>query len=191
VALEPPFLLPKLGLMSKRLIDPDGRFATLVEPVAKAHGYALVKVHLTGSKYDEQILEIMLEPDTAEVLGLDDCAKISRELATIFEVEDPISGAYRLEVGSPGLDRPLTRAQDFERFKGWEAKIEMETPLATGQKRFRGVVKGLSEDESAILEIEIDGGEKQDIALPVSEIRKARLVFSEDMIDINKNKQKA
>lgn len=177
--------------MSQKLIDPDGRFAALVEPVAQEHGYALVKVHLTGSKYDEQILEIMLEPDTAETLGLDDCAKISRELATIFEVEDPISGAYRLEVGSPGLDRPLTRAADFERFKGWEAKIEMETPLATGQKRFRGVVKGLEDNENVILEVETDGGEKTDIALPVLEMRKARLVFSEDMIDMNKNKQKA
>lgn len=171
--------------MAKSLVDKDGRFIPLIDPLIVEAGYKLVRVMMTSSPSEGQIVQIMIEPDTKETLNLDDCAALSRAIGTLFEVEDPISGAYRLEVSSPGVDRPLTRLEDFEKYSGQEAKIELETPLVTGQKRFQGVIKGIQGSEI------IFDAEEDQIRFPFSELVKASLRFSEEKLKESLKKAKA
>lgn len=123
------------------LQDPDGRFAPIIAPVADAHGCRLVHVRPGGSQAGGgNALEIFLEMRDGSPLTMDTCAAVSREVSALMDVEDVIKSAYRLEVGSAGLDRPLTDITDFIRFKGFEAKVEFKHPLPDGQKRVRGVI---------------------------------------------------
>ncbi|MEH3035711.1 MAG: ribosome maturation protein RimP [Sphingomonas adhaesiva] len=118
----------------------------LVEPDAQALGFALVRVRLFG-KGDERTLQVMAErPDTRQ-LTIDDCAELSRRLSDTLDAleeagRDPIEGAYRLEVSSPGIDRPLTRVQDFTDWAGHEARIVLTEPV-DGQKQFKGELEGI------------------------------------------------
>ena len=167
--------------MAKSLIDPEGRFRALVEPVVDEAGYKLVRVMLTSNKQDGQILQIMIEPGTNPNLNLDDCAAVSRSISALLEVEDPVSGAYRLEVSTPGIDRPLTRFEDFDRYKDFDAKVELSTPIETGQKRFRGVLGGTKEDVGVVLETD-----EGIYVLPFKEIKKASLVMTDKLMEASK-----
>jgi ribosome maturation factor RimP len=170
--------------MAKTLIDPEGRFYDLINPVIEDAGCRLVRVRLTSSEREGQIVEIMIEAgENAEDFNLDKCATVNRSLSALFEVEDPISGAYRLEVGSPGIDRPLTRLEDFALYNGMVAKIELEDPIETGQKRFRGVIKSL--DKEVITLITDEG----DYALPFKEFKKAGLVMTDELMSASKDGQ--
>ena len=124
----------------------ENRIATIVRPVIADLGFALVQIKVNG-----ELVQIMAEDPATHNLGVDDCAKISRAVSVVLDVEDPIKGAYRLEVSSPGIDRPLIRLTDFETYKGFEAKLETALPMPSGQKKFRGVLKGL-EDETIKIE---------------------------------------
>lgn len=125
----------------------------MIEPEAQALGFALVRVSLFG-KGDERTLQVMAErPDTRQ-LTIDDCADLSRRISDQFDAleaegRDPIEGAYRLEVSSPGIDRPLTREQDFADWTGHEAKLTLAAPQ-DGQKQFRGELEGIAEGQVAI-----------------------------------------
>lgn len=145
----------------------------LIAPAVEAMGYDIVRVLLSGG--DRLSLQIMAERRSDGGMNVDDCAEISRAAAAILDVEDPIDSAYTLEVSSPGLDRPLTRLADFDRFAGFEAKVEMQMPV-DGRRRFRGRLIG-SRDENIVLACE-----EGEVALPFAEMMKAKLVITDDLI---------
>ena len=147
--------------------------ADLIGPSVEALGYELVRVTLAGSQ--RKVLQIMAEPQDGRIMSVEDCARVSRAISAILDVEDPISGAYSLEVSSPGIDRPLTRPKDYDRFKGHEAKIETHEPVE-GRKRFKGILKGVEGDA---VKIDSEGAE---LALPFNQIAKAKLVLTDALI---------
>ena len=139
-----------------------------IEPSLEAMGYRLVLIKLAdGSR--RKTLMLMAERKDDTPMGFDDCAEISRMASALLDVEDPITGAYDLEVCSPGLDRPLTRLADFDRYAGQEAKVETLIPLE-GRRRFRGRIR--TENESVVLSLP-EGGEAK---IDFSNIRTAKLV---------------
>ena len=148
----------------------------IVAPVIEDLGFELVLVSFAGGA-----LQIMVENPQTHRIGLEECSAISRAVSPALEVEDPIGGAYRLEVSSPGIDRPLVKAEDYRRFSGFEAKIEMDAPL-DGQKRYRGLIKG---EKDGFVLLETDQGDKE---LPLAAIQKAKLVMTDDLIEFSKEK---
>jgi ribosome maturation factor RimP len=161
-----------------RLVTETGlaaRVAAAIEPALGTLGFRLVRVKVTGR--DGGTLQVMAErPDGS--FTIDDCEMTSRALSPILDVEDPIQGAYRLEVSSPGIDRPLARRSDIERAIGHEAKIEMVS-MIEGRKRFRGVIEGIENDAVKLKSTE----GKEDAALPLSEIADAKLVLTDALIE--------
>lgn len=161
----------------------------LIEPTLTAMGYALVRVKLQGSQ--RPVLQIMAERETGGAphdggFSVDDCADISRAVSAILDVEDPIPQAYTLEVSSPGLDRPLVKPKDFERFKGFVARIEVERPL-NGRKRFRGRLLGLFDDQVKLQDDEAKPGtEPEEWSVPVEDITAAKLVLTDDLLAAGK-----
>jgi ribosome maturation factor RimP len=153
----------------------------LIEPEAKAEGLALVRVKMMGGTTDPT-LKIMAErPDTRQ-LTLDDCARLSRRLSGLFdELEadgrDPIQHAYRLEVSSPGIDRPLTRLQDFDDWKGHEARIVLAEKLE-GRKVFSGDLIG-SEGDKIVIDVQGLG----ETRLPFAMLNSAKLVMTDKLIE--------
>jgi len=152
----------------------EDRIKALVEPSLVAMGYELVRVLLQGQQ--QQVLQIMAERIDRVGMSVDDCAAISRSVSAILDVEDPIPGAYSLEVSSPGIDRPLTRAQDYERFAGFEAKVETSRPI-DGRKRFRGRLQGIDKDGMVRLEVEA-----AQVVIPLVDIHRCKLVLTDDLI---------
>jgi ribosome maturation factor RimP len=161
-----------------RLVVEQGlaaRVAAAIEPALGTLGYRLVRVKVTGR--DGGTLQVMAErPDGT--FTIDDCEATSRALSPILDVEDPIQGAYRLEVSSPGIDRPLARRSDIERASGHEAKIEMNT-MIDGRKRFRGIIEGIESDAVKLKSTE----GKADALLPLNEIADAKLMLTDALID--------
>ena len=155
----------------------EQRLEKIIEPVLSDHDARLVKV-----EFKSNTLTVMVEGKDGSRMGVDDFAKISQDLSPVLEVEDPIDGAYRLEVSSPGIDRPLVTEQDFIRFEGFEAKIELKIPQ-NGQKRFRGWLKEYKEGTN-ILETE----DKGTFELPHADIAKAKLVLTDKLIEFTKDK---
>jgi ribosome maturation factor RimP len=145
----------------------------IITPSLEAMGYSLVRVKYIGSS--QPVLQIMAERTADGSMTVDDCAEVSRAVSALLDVEDPISGPYSLEVSSPGLDRPLVRLEDFDRFAGFEAKVELKAPL-DGRKRFRGRLQGVA-DGNVRMEYEGD-----DLSLPFDSIGAAKLVITDDLI---------
>ena len=165
-----------------RETGPALRIAALAEPVLEGMGFRLVRVRMFGST-----VQIMAErPDGT--FTIDDCENFSRAFSPIMDVADVISSRYQLEVSSPGIDRPLVRANDFEDWAGHEAKIEMAVPVA-GRKRFRGVLEGYHEGEVRLFIDNPDGGtEKLLIGVPFKDIGDAFLVLTDELIAAAKEK---
>jgi ribosome maturation factor RimP len=136
-------------------------------------GYELVRITLKGN--DKKVLQIMAEKADG-TMTIEGCTEVSRMVSALLDVEDPISSAYDLEVSSPGIDRPLTRPKDFERWAGFEAKVELDTAV-DGQRRYRGKLLGLEGDVIRLLP---DDGTQ--IELPFSEVRKAKLILTDELI---------
>lgn len=159
----------------------------LIEPIAEAMGYSLVRVRLTGA--NRPVLQIMAERGDG-TMGVDDCAKLSHAISVAFEEDDPIESEYVLEVSSPGIDRPLTRRRDFETYAGHEAKVELKYPL-DGRKRVRGVLKGLK-GEDVVVETDL-GPEKGcgELAVPYTSIGEAKLVLTDALIEHDLKRRKA
>lgn len=157
----------------------DARVAAIAGPVVEGLGYRLVRVKT--SRRNGLTLQIMAErPDGT--MTVEDCEAISRDLSPALDVEDPISEAYHLEVSSPGIDRPLVRRSDFERWAGHITKVELATPLE-GRKRFRGTLLGL-EGQAAVLKIDdAAAGATDRFLLPLDQIGEAKLVLTDELID--------
>ena len=159
-----------------RETGPARVIADLAEPVLEELGFRLVRVKVSGR--DGGTVQIMAERPMGE-MTVEDCATISRRLSPVLDAYDPIPGQYRLEVSSPGIDRPLVRPSDFALWAGHQAKVELKE-LVDGRKRFRGVIEGVENDE-ARLRIEPEGNaEPVTIGLPLSLIGEAKLVVEMD-----------
>jgi ribosome maturation factor RimP len=154
----------------------------LIEPSLCAMGFELVRVLVQGNQ--RPVLQVMAERIDRTPMTVEDCAEISRAVSAILDVEDPIPSAYHLEVTSPGLDRPLTRRADFERFAGFEARVETGMPV-DGRRRFRGRLLGLEGDE---VRLQLPEGERR-IALDV--IRKAKLVLTDDLLTAGRQERRS
>jgi len=147
--------------------------APIIEPSLEAMGYRLVRVAFLGAK--RATLQIMAERIDEAPMTVDDCTEISRSVSALLDVADPIAEAYMLEVSSPGIDRPLTRPEDYDRFAGFEARIELGRPL-DGRKRFRGRLLGRADSEVRIV------AETGEVRLPFADIAKAKLVITDDLL---------
>ncbi|NDY43345.1 ribosome maturation factor RimP [Dissulfurirhabdus thermomarina] len=138
----------------------------LAEPLVRQEGMELVDVQYHGGRGGRLLRLVIDKPGGVTV---DDCAEVSRWVGDALDVHDPVPGPYRLEVSSPGINRPLTREADFERFAGEKVLVQLKAPLE-GRKTFRGVLEGLS--DGAIRLRAVEGGE---VRLPLGMVRKARL----------------
>jgi ribosome maturation factor RimP len=164
-----------------RLIRENGvaaRVAAIVEPVVEQLGYRLVRVRVTGQ--NGCTVQIMAErPDGT--MGVDDCEAVSRAVSPVLDLEEPISAAYHLELSSPGIDRPLVRVEDFLRWSGHEARVEMAVPAA-GRKRFRGFLRGAA-DGLAMIELpDAPEGAERLVTLPIADMAEARLMLTDALI---------
>ncbi|QIE57933.1 ribosome maturation factor RimP [Pikeienuella piscinae] len=150
----------------------DRRIADIINPTVVDMGFGLVRVRLMSGRVST--LQIMAErPDGG--MEVEDCAQLSRRLSAVLDVEDPISGEYVLEVSSPGIDRPLTRPEDFERWAGWTARLETDE-LIDGRKRFKGELRGVEDGE---ILIEIPEGV---VGLQFDWLADAKLVMTDELI---------
>jgi ribosome maturation factor RimP len=165
----------------KRLITESGvaaRVATIIDPVVQDLGFRLVRVKVTGT--NGCTVQIMAErPDGT--MSVDDCETISRAISPVLDLEDPIGRAYYLEVSSPGIDRPMVRASDFDRWAGYEVKIEMAVPVE-GRKRYRGLIRGVKGDQVAIELPDVKAGEEAVVHLNLADLGEARLVLTDELI---------
>ena len=153
----------------------DLRLLELLAPVAEAAGYEIVRLRLMGGDH-RRTLQIMAERDDGTML-VEDCTALSRAVSEVLDAADPIKGEYSLEVSSPGIDRPLTRLQDFETYAGYEARVELDR-LAENRKRFKGVLAGVEGDEVAI---DLDG-EDETTLIPYAWISDAKLVITDQLL---------
>jgi len=154
----------------------EARIAHIVEPVANDLGYELVRVKVTS--VNGMTVQIMAErPDGT--MRVEDCEALSRAASPEFDVADPISGEYHLEVSSPGIDRPLTRAKDFDNWAGHETKIELDRPL-DGRRRFRGILLGVKDGKAGIRLP--DAPVVDEFWLPLDDIGEAKLVLTDALI---------
>ena len=164
------------------------RVARLVEPVLEGLGYRLVRVRMIGAS--GRTLQIMAErPDGT--MTINDCETASRAISPLLDVEDPVSGSYDLEISSPGIDRPLVRPEDFERWLGHEAKIELAVPQ-DGRRRFRGILEGFAD---GMVKLSVDApeavGREMTVSLPFADLAEAKLVMTDRLIVDARAKLKA
>jgi ribosome maturation factor RimP len=173
-----------------RLITEQGlaaRVAAIASPVLGALGLRLVRVRISGTA--GCTVQIMAErPDGS--MPIEDCEAASRALSPVFDAEDPIDREYRLEISSPGIDRPLVRRSDFERAAGHEAKIEMAI-AHEGRKRFRGRLTGVEGEMALLCRRDAAEGEAADVALPIADMVEARLVLTDALITESLRRSKA
>ncbi|WP_374534991.1 ribosome maturation factor RimP [Phenylobacterium sp.] len=153
----------------------DRRLLELLDPVAEATGYEIVRLRLMGGEAGRR-LQIMAETPDGEMV-VEDCARLSRAISEVMDAADPIAGEYTLEVSSPGVDRPLTRLKDFANYEGHEARIELDR-VAEGRKRFRGVLAGV-EDDAIGIDLE---GEDSTAMVPFSWIVDAKLILTDALM---------
>jgi ribosome maturation factor RimP len=147
----------------------------LIEPEAKAEGLELVRVKMMGGTSDPTLQVMAERPDTRQ-LSLEDCARLSRRISDLLDESDPIDHAYRLEVSSPGIDRPLTRIGDFADWRGHEARIVLAEKL-DGRKVFQGILIG-HEGETVLVDVPVQGP----VRLPFASIQSAKLVMTDKLI---------
>jgi ribosome maturation factor RimP len=175
---RPTFCLPDPE--RNRLPIDTEQIARLIEPSLAAMGYRLVRVALTSLR--RPTLQVMAERLDAAAMSVDDCAAISRSVSALLDVADPIAGAYTLEVSSPGIDRPLVRPEDYDRFAGLEARIELSEAVA-GRKRFRGRLLGRAGED-----VRLAGEQGVELRLPLAAIAKAKLVLNDELLALAQEK---
>jgi ribosome maturation factor RimP len=169
------------AISEARLIGEEGapaRLAAIAEPVLAGLGYRLVRVRISGLA--GCTVQIMAERDDG-TMTIEDCEAVSRALSPVLDVADPIADAYRLEISSPGIDRPLVRRSDFERYAGHEIKVEMATPIE-GRRRFRGMLLGAQGEAAQVRRADAAAGEAAEVLLPMREMAEARLVLTDALI---------
>jgi ribosome maturation factor RimP len=156
----------------------EAQLTALIEPEVASAGFALVRVRMTGA--DRATLQVMAEDPATGQMTLDQCAFLSRRLSALLDAADPIAHAYTLEVSSPGIDRPLTRLADFERFRPHAARIELLEPIdhrGAPRRRFQGALDG-TEGEAVCLRL--DDGER--LCLPLAAVKSAKLLLTEALL---------
>ncbi len=176
----PAFFIGIFEIMKQQPLE--SRIAKIVEPAIKDLGFDLYCVKIIGEDGSKTV-QIMAEDPATKRLGIDDCTKISRAVSAVLDVEDPIAGRYRLEISSPGIDRILFKPEHFDLYKGFEAKIEIDTPNDDGQRRFRGHILGMANDN---VRLKTDTGE---VEIPFASLSKAKLVLTDELIKATSNKQ--
>lgn len=159
-------------------MDLPGRIEQMIEPVLADLGYDLVRVQVSGKKH--LTLQVMAERHDGAGMTVDDCADISRAISAMLDVEDPVEEAYDLEVSSPGIDRPLVRERDFERYAGFDVRIEL-THTVDGRRRFKGKLLGVG-DGTVNLKLDDDT-----VALPLADIQKAKLILTDELLKAAQN----
>jgi len=156
----------------------DARVAAIAEPVIEDLGYRLVRVRVSGQ--NGCTVQVMAErPDGT--MAVEDCEAISRDLSPALDVDDPIDRAYHLEISSPGIDRPLVRASDFERWAGHVAKIDMAV-MQDGRRRFRGAIGEVRDGKVHIALDDAGAGDAADYWLPLQDINEAKLVLTDALL---------
>ena len=164
-----PFLIP----FGSGDLDPSRRVETIIRPILHNMGFDLVRVRISGA--GQRTLQIMAERLDDSTMTVEDCATISRSVSALLDVEDPIKGSYSLEVSSPGLDRPLTRPQDYTRFAGLEVKIELRHRI-DGHRRIRGRIAGIEDDQ-----VQLDVKDTR-IAILYTDIERAKLILNDELL---------
>ncbi len=162
------------------IIEPGraARVAALAEPVLAALGYRLVRVRISG--FAGCTVQIMAErPDGT--MSIEDCEAASRALSPVLDVADPIESAYRLEISSPGIDRPLVRLSDFDRYAGHVAQVEMQAPI-DGRRRFRGELAGTDGGCARIRRADGAANADSEVLLPIDDMTEAKLVLTDALI---------
>jgi ribosome maturation factor RimP len=150
------------------------RIETLIAPSLEAMGYRLVRVAITGGRRT-QVLQVMVEHIDERPMGVDDCTEVTHTVSALLDVADPIEHSYLLEVSSPGIDRPLVRREDYERFQGHEAKLELAAPIE-GRRRFRGKLLGVEADR-----VRLNLGAEV-VEVPLACIQRAKLVLTDELL---------
>ena len=164
--------------MMERLERPVGPLARIEDDIVsmlEAMGFDLVRLLLIGSQNPR--LQLMAEPSNGDLMTVEHCEEISRALSALLDVEDPIAESFMLEVSSAGVDRPLTRLVDFERFKGFKAKVETRF-LVEGRRRFSGTLGGVEDGDKVRI-----ATEEGDAALSFSDMAKAKLIATDDLFE--------
>ena len=160
----------------------EEKLIALLEPAAGDLGFALVRVRLSGLK--RKRLQIMAERVADGGMGIGDCQKLSRAISPVLEANDPIKGEYDLEISSPGIDRPLVRLEDFARFAGHEAKVELGIGIE-GQRKFRGIIAGVEGDD---IRLTHEHGEAH---FKFASVANARLILTDRLIEEDLRRAKA
>src|ERR1700761_2812653 len=188
---EPTTLSADTDLLNEpRLVVEPGvgaRVSAVATPVLQAMGYRLVRIKISGEL--GCTVQIMAERPDGSML-IEDCEAISRALSPVLDVADPIERAYRLEISSPGIDRPLVRRSDFERYFGHLVKVEMAV-AHQGRKRFRGTLAGIEGGQVRIRRDDAPAGEEADLLLTMEDIGEARLVLTDELIAESMRRGKA
>lgn len=165
----------------------EARISAMVEPAILDLGFRLVRVKLSG--LNGLTLQIMAErPDGT--MSVEDCEKVSRAIAPVLDVEDPINQEYNLEISSPGVDRPLVRASDFARWVGHLVKLELAEPL-DGRRRFRGEIRGVDGGDLILRLEDLPDDGVPDIPLPLANMGEARLVMTDALVEAALKAEKA
>jgi len=154
-------------------MDLSNKIQNLIEPSVDDLGFDIVRVQVSGK--NELLMQVMVEHKDGQGMTVDDCANVSRAISALLEVEDPIKDPYTLEVSSPGLDRPLVKLRDFERFQGHQVRVETNV-AQDGQKRFKGKLLGVEDKTVKILVDDLE------VILAYPDIRRAKLLLSDDVI---------
>ncbi len=153
----------------------DRQLLELIDPVAEAAGYNVVRLRLMGG--ERRRLQVMAERPEDGEMGIDDCTRLSRAVSEVLDAAEAVNGDYVLEVSSPGIDRPLTRLADFGAYAGLEAKLELDR-MAEGRKRFRGLITGVDGDN---IQIDLEG-EEHTALIPFSWITDAKLILTDELM---------
>ena len=153
----------------------EARIADLILPSLTGLGYELVRVQVSGK--ERPVIQIMADRADDTPFTVDDCEAISHAVGAVLDVDDPIRGEWVLEVSSPGIDRPLTRAKDWNRYAGHVATLELNIPLE-GRRRFKGIALGA---DAAVARLRLEDG--TDVEFPRSNIRRAKLVLTDALIE--------
>lgn len=158
------------------------RIEEIIAPTVESMGFEVVRIRMTGGDH-APIVQIMLDRQQGGGISIDECAKVSRQISVVLDVEEVLSGRYNLEVSSPGIDRPLVRLGDYVRYVGHEAKLEMAMPL-NDRKRFRGIIEAV---EGELVRMKCDG---ELFDLPFTDISTAKLMLTDELIAAHKKTQK-
>src|SRR3569623_3008459 len=168
-------------LAEPRLVVEPGvaaRVSAIAGPVLQGMGYRLVRIRISG---EAGCTVQIMAARPAGTMQIEDCEAVSRALSPVLDIADPIDRAYRLEISSPGIDRPLVRRSDFERYSGHLVKIDMAV-AHEGRKRFRGILGAVEGDRVHLHREDVKAGDNPDVALTMEDIADARLVLTDELV---------